>query len=293
MIADLVLQIGSRLGESALWVRKETRLYWLDLTAPAMHRFDPATGVNEMWELPLDTPLGGVVRTRRGLLLAAPEGLFQCDFDGRRIELWTNPNARPDDTWFNDCKVDRGGRLWLASKHLKESEAAGQLYRVLPDGSSVVADQGFACANGPAFSPDGGRLYLADTTAKRIYVYDLDPVSGALSDRRHFAEFSPEDGEPDGMTVDAEGGLWVCHWGGCRLTRFLPDGHRDRAITLPVPQVTSCCFGGEDLRTLFITTASIDMTTADAAKAPLAGSLFAANVGVAGLEEPMFPLQGA
>lgn len=95
------------------------------------------------------------------------------------------------------------------------------------------------------------------------------------------------------MTVDREGGLWACHWGGWRVTRFLPDGRRDRIVKLPVPQVTSCCFGGDDLRTLFVTTASIDMPPADIARAPLAGSLFAVDVGISGLEEPIFPLQGA
>lgn len=293
MAPELALRIRSQLGESALWAPHEQRLYWLDLTGPAMHRFDPLTGANESWELPLGTPLGGVVRAPGGLLLAAPEGLFNCDFDGRRLELWTDPNARPEDTRFNDCKVDRGGRLWLASKHVEESEAHGQLYRVMPDGSSVIVDQGFACANGPAFSPDGGRLYLADTTAKRIYAYDLEPESGALSHRWLFAEFSTEEGEPDGMTVDAEGGLWACHWGGWRVTRFLPDGKRDRMVRLPVPQVTSCCFGGEGLTTLFVTSASIEMTPSDAAGAPLAGSLFAIDVGISGLEEPVFQVSGA
>lgn len=293
MIADLALRIGSLLGESALWVPEEKRLYWLDLRTPAMHRFDPASGKNETWVLPLGTPLGGIVRARRGLLLAAPEGLLHCDFDGRRLDRWTDPNARPGDTRFNDAKIDRAGRLWLASKHPEESEATGQLYRVLPDGSSAVVDEGFVCANGPAFSPDGGRLYLADSTARRIYAYDLDPASGELSNRWLFAAFSAEEGEPDGMTVDADGGLWACHWGGWRVTRFLPDGQRDRAVSLPVPQVTSCCFGGEDLTTLFITTASVDMTPADAGMAPLAGSLYAADIAVAGLEEPIFSLQGA
>jgi len=289
MTPNLVLRIESRLGESALWLPDEKRLYWLDLKGPAMHRFDPESGRNETWKLPLATPLGGVVRGRRGLLLAAPEGLLHCDFDQRSLKPWIDPNARPADTRFNDCKVDRGGRLWLASSHIEERDAVGQLYRVLPDGASAVVDQGFACANGPAFSPDGTRLYFADTIAGRIYLYDLDPVAGALANRRLFAEFSGDDGQPDGMTVDAEGGLWACHWGGWRVTRFLPDGRRDRTVSLPVPHVTSCCFGGGELRTLFVTTASVDMSPADVARAPLAGSLFAVDAGVAGLAEPVFP----
>jgi len=286
----VAFRIGSRLGESALWAPDEERLYWLDLKAPAMHRFDPATGRNETWELPLGIPLGGVVRARRDLLLAAPEGLLHCNFDRRSLQRWFDPNNRPSDTRFNDCKVDRAGRLWLASSHIEEREAVGQLYQVLQDGTSTIVDEGFACGNGPAFSPDGAQLYFADTIAGRIYEYDLDTVTGTVSGRRVFAECSPEEGQPDGMTVDGEGGLWVCHWGGWRVSRFLPDGRRERSVALPVPQVTSCCFGGKDLRTLFVTTASVGLSPDEVGRAPLAGSLFAVDTGVAGLVEPVFPV---
>jgi len=289
MTPRCVLEIRSRLGESALWVAAEQCLYWLDLKAPALHRFDPASGRDEAWPLPLATPLGGIVRGRDGLLLAAPDGVLRCDFARRRLALWTQPNDRPDDTRFNDCKVDRGGRLWLASSHIDEREPAGGLYRVTADGAATCVERGFACANGPAFGPAGDVLYFADTIAQRLYAYDLDAATGEVRDRRLFAAFSDADGQPDGMTVDAEGGLWVCHWGGGRVSRYLPDGCRDLSIPMPVPDVTSCSFGGADLRTLFVTTASIEMTPAALERAPLAGSLFAIETAVAGLEEPVFP----
>jgi len=139
-----------------------------------------------------------------------------------------------------------------------------------------------------ALSPKGDIFYFADTVGRRIYRYDLDRQSGRLSDRRLFLEFTPEQGQPDGMTVDEEGGLWVCHWGGWGVTRYLPGGRTSMRIDLPAPNVTSCAFGGEDLRTLYITTAKDDMTPADAAKAPLAGGLFAARPGPRGMLEPIF-----
>lgn len=284
-----VVEFRSLLGESALWVAAEKNLYWLDLKAPAIHRFDPTTELDEIWALPLATPLGGIVRCHRGLLLAAPEGVFRCDFARRSLVPWAQPNDRPEVTRFNDCKVDRSGRLWLGSSHIEEREPVGCLYRVTADGVTTVADAGFACSNGPAFSPDGKTLYFADTVERRIYEYDLDPATGNLFNRRLFTRFTGDDGQPDGMTVDTEGGLWVCHWGGARVSRFLPDGRRDLAIAMPVPNVTSCCFGGDDLRTLFVTTASVEMSPAQIERAPLAGSLFAIDAGTAGLEEPVFP----
>lgn len=289
MTPRCVLDIRSRLGESALWVAAERCLYWLDLRAPALHRFDPATGRDETWTLPLGTPLGGIVRGRGGLLLAAPEGVMRCDFARRRLALWTQPNDRPHDTRFNDCKVDRGGRLWLTSSHIDEREPAGGLYRVAADGTASCVERGFAFANGPAFSTAGDVLYFADTIGQRIYACDMDPATGEVGQRRLFVEFSGADGQPDGMTVDAQGGLWACHWGGGRVSRFLPDGRRELSVPMPVPNVTSCSFGGADLRTLFVTTASIEMTPADLERAPLAGSLFAVETAVAGLDEPVCP----
>jgi len=218
---------------------------------------------------------------------------MRCDIDNRRLEFWIQPNARPDDTTFNDGKVDRHGRLWLGTKHLEEREPTGQLYRVSPDGESAVVDGGFVCSNGPAFSPDGCTLYFADTTERRILAYDLGAAGGELTRRRVFATFTPEEGEPDGMTTDTQGGLWVCHWGGGRVTRFTSEGERDSVVALPVPNVTSCCFGGPDLRTLFITTASVDMPAGWAGKAPCAGKLFSVEAEHTGLPEPVFELPSA
>jgi sugar lactone lactonase YvrE len=131
-------------------------------------------------------------------------------------------------------------------------------------------------------------MYLADTPTGRILAYDLDRASGALANRRTFVQVPAADGWPDGMTVDAEDYLWSCHWGGWRLTRYAPDGRIERVVWLPVPQVTSCTFGGPDLATLYVTTAAVDLDEATRARAPLAGALFAFQPGVVGLPEHSF-----
>jgi sugar lactone lactonase YvrE len=206
----------------------------------------------------------------------------------RKLKPWVNPNDRPELTMFNDGKVDRQGRLWLCTSDNKEIDPIGGIYCLAANGKTDIADRGFACGNGPAFSPDGRIFYFADTMVRKVYAYDLDIDTGTLSNQRLFTEFSESRGMPDGMTVDAEGGIWICHWEGWQISRYLPDGKLDRAIRLPAPQVTSCAFGGDALDTLYITTATVGLDAPALAKAPLAGSLFAVKTGHRGLPEPVF-----
>jgi sugar lactone lactonase YvrE len=193
---------------------------------------------------------------------------------------------------FNDGKVDRQGRLWLCTSDVRETEPLGGIYCLGTDGTASIAERGFACGNGPAFSLDGRTFYFADTMNSRVYAYDIDPGAARLANRRLFAEFGASDGMPDGMTVDAAGGVWICHWGGGQITRHHPDGSLDLAIRLPAPLVTSCAFAGRGLETLYITTATVDMDAASLAGAPLSGSLFAVRTGHQGVVEPVFGLSG-
>ena len=283
-----VVDTRAVLGESVLWHSVEKRVYWLDLKGPTLHIHDPATNVNEAWHLDLGIPMGTLVRARDGFILSGREGLFKVDVAARRLTPWVNPNDRAELTMFNDGKVDRQGRLWLCTSDIKETEPLGGIYRLDPDGRSVVQDRGSACGNGPAFSRDGRILYFADTITRQVFAYDLDPQTGNLSNRRLFVTFPEAEGMPDGMTVDAADGVWICHWGGSGVSRFHPDGKLDFKLDLPVPLVTSCAFAGPDLDTLYITTATVDLDAAALAKAPLAGSLFSVRTGHQGLPEPVF-----
>ena len=286
-----VVNTPAILGESVLWHPVDKKIYWLDLKGPALHIYDPATKAADMWKLSLGVPMGTLVRASQGFILTGREGTFKVDVAARKLTPWVNPNDRAELTMFNDGKVDRQGRLWLCTSDNKETDPIGGIYSLTADGKSEIHDRGFACGNGPGFSPDGRTLYFSDTMVRKVYAYDLDTKTGTLTNQRLFTEFSEAQGMPDGMTVDAAGGVWICHWDGWQISRFRPDGSLDRSIRLPVPQVTSCAFAGDALDTLYITSARVDLAAETLAKAPLAGSLFAVKPGEKGLPEPVFGQQ--
>ncbi|HEX3982444.1 MAG TPA: SMP-30/gluconolactonase/LRE family protein, partial [Acidisoma sp.] len=169
----------------------------------------------------------------------------------------TWPGAFPAGLRLNDAKADAGGRIYFGSMDDAEEAATGHFYALAPDGTITHLDTGYTVANGPAVSPDGRTVYHTDSSARTIYAFDRSG-DGTLAGKRVHIRFTEADGYPDGMTCDAEGGLWVCHWDGGRVTRFRPDGSRDRAIPLPVSRVTSCCFVGPALDRLVITTAAFE-----------------------------------
>jgi D-xylonolactonase len=179
--------------------------------------------------------------------------------------------------------------LWLCVDDLAEQEPRGVLWRVAPDGSAALIDAGFAVGNGPAFAPDGRTMYFANSMGARILAYDIVPELGEVRSRRVFATLGDEAGFPDGMTVDAEGYLWVAHWGGSRVSRYAPDGSVERVIPVPVPNVTSITFAGAELTTLYITTAREGMTQQQLEAAPEAGGLYRLETGIRGQLEPVMP----
>src|SRR5215813_1746803 len=287
--AGCVLKIRSNLGEGPLWHAAERRLYWLDLLRPAIYRFDPASGANEQLRAEIGNYVGGLVfRERGGWIVVKEDGISAVDALNGRRQVLLHPEAALPGNWFNDCKCDRRGRLWTGTADRGEKEASGSLYVVDAALRARKVDSGIICANGPAFSPDGKTAYFADSYVRRIFRYDIDPASGEVGPRRIFATVPDDAGFPDGMTVDGEGFLWNAHWDGWRVTRYAPDGRIDRVIELPVPRPTAPAFGGEDLATLYITSAGGGLSDAQLKEAPLSGSLFACEPGVRGLPEPSF-----
>ncbi|HUL06369.1 MAG TPA: SMP-30/gluconolactonase/LRE family protein [Candidatus Acidoferrum sp.] len=287
--AVCVLEIRSNLGEGPLWHGAERRLYWLDLLRPAIYRFDPASGRNEQVRADIGSYIGGLVfRGRGGWIVVKEDGISAVDAVSGRRQVLLHPEAGLPGNWFNDCKCDRQGRLWTGSADRGEKEASGNLYVIDPKLAARRVDSGIICSNGPAFSPDGRTAYFADSYVRRIYRYDIDPATGEVGARRAFATIPDDAGFPDGMTVDAEGFLWNAHWDGWRVTRYAPDGRIDRVVKVPVPRPTAPAFGGEDLATLYITSANGGLSEAQLKEAPLSGSLFACDPGVRGLPEPSF-----
>ena len=279
------------LGESVLWQAGEQALYWIDFFGPTLHRWDPGSGARQEWAIPGTRHVGSAVSLGDGrLLLALDDGLHIFDPARTRVTFFADPNGGRPGIGYNDAKVDRAGRYWVGTYDEAERAPRGILYRVAADGSAAVADSGYMVCNGPAFSPDGRILYFSDTAGRRLLAYDLDPATGALGVARPFAQIAEDAGLPDGLTVDADGYLWCAHYGGGRVTRFAPDGRIERTIALPVPFVTSCCFGGAALETLYITTARSGMDKAALAAAPSSGALFAVEPGVAGIADRPFRL---
>ncbi len=292
-----ILQAHSVLGEGALWCARDKVLYWVDQMNPELHRFDPASGTDTTIEIDLPEQLGAVVPRRSGgLMLAASDGISVIDPAMRNRTAFCNPASDQPRACFNDAKCDRQGRLWAGTTDRQETERLGGLYRFDPDGTWERVVIGFIASNGPSFSPDGTIMYHTRSHERLIFAYDDDPQTGAASNERVFARYDASAGIPDGSTVDSEGYLWSTHWAGWRVTRFAPDGRVDRVIEKPVKTVTSCAFGGDDLATLYVTSASIDfadgkwiyMSDEDFAAKPLAGAIFAIDVGVRGIAEPAF-----
>jgi len=281
---------GNRLGEAVLWHPREQALYWIDNADPALFRLDPMDGAVSRLPIAAAAPLGTIVATGRQatLLLAAPGGLALLDVRSGALAPFADPDAGRDGIAYNDGKVDRFGRLWVGSFEAREEEPRGILWCLPPGGAPVLAESGFVVPNGPAFSPDGRTMYFSDSLARRILAFEVGADDPRPHGRRLFAAMQMDEGYPDGLTVDAEGCLWVAHWDGWRVTRFSPAGERLAVVPLPVPRVTSLAFGGADLKTLYVTTAREGLSPVMLAAAPGAGDLFALDVGVRGVAEVAF-----
>lgn len=283
----LFIEAKHRLGEAIIWHEAGKCLYWIDLLDPALFRHDPATGVTQSFPLPLAAPLGAIVATEDAdlLLLTHRRGLSLLRLSNLEIAPYADPEAGRDAIIYNDAKCDRWGRLWAGSSHALEREPRGALW-CLTGTRQALGDAGFAVANGPAFSPDGRRMYFNDSMGRQTLVYDIDEADLLPRNRRVFANFAAGEGLPDGVIVDGEGCLWIAHWGGARITRWSPEGERLAVHPVPALNVTTMCFAGPDYKTLYITTARDGMDEAALAAMPLSGSLFTLETDVKGLPEP-------
>jgi sugar lactone lactonase YvrE len=278
------------LGESPFWHPDEAALYWCDIPGKALHRFEPASGAHRRWAF--DTEPGCCAPLPGGaLLLAMRDGLFRFDpASGRRQCLAGAPYDMAQER-FNDGKADPQGRLWVGTLYEPRQPANAALYRWAEGRLDRIAGD-ITVSNGLAFSPDGRTMYWSDTAAHRIDAFDFDGSDGSLSRRRVFAEFAPREpgqdlagygGRPDGAAVDAEGAYWVAMYEGQRLLRLAPDGTLLGEVPLPVRCPTMPCFGGPDLRTLFVTTARNRRPADELAAQPLAGCVLSLRVDVPGL----------
>jgi sugar lactone lactonase YvrE len=275
------------LGEGPVWNREDDRLWWTDIRGPALHAIDPSSGAHASWRM--SAPLGSFAFCGGCRLLLALKTRLEL-FDPAKEDFRPLVDLEPDlpGNRLNDGKCDRQGRFWVGTMQDGEKEPAGTLYRFDADCKATAVRRGITIPNSLAFSPDGQRMYFADTMDGRILCFDYDPVSGSPRDEREFAPLDAAPGRPDGSTVDSEGCLWNARYGGSCVVRFTPEGKVDRIVELPATQVTSCAFGGPGLDVLFITTATQFMSRKQREAEPLAGGLFAIRPGVTGVPETPF-----
>jgi len=267
---------SDRLGEGPLWHAPDDALYWTDILDRRLNRLTLATGNVDSWALPEMTGWIVARADAPGFLIGAESGIKALTLDPFAVTPFADLPGHPPGNRMNDAKADRHGRLWAGSMPITCDRPTGAFHRVDPDGTVTVVDAPYIIANGPAISPDGHHLFHTDTGRREVYRFRLHD-DGRIDDKQVWLRFDPAWGSPDGMTFDAEGGLWIAHWGGSRVSRFDPDATVERAIRLPASQITCMAFAGEGLDRLFVTSAG------DGVDEPHGGALFEVDAGVRGL----------
>ena len=290
--AEVVVDGKNELGEGVVWSPAHGEVQWTDIIGRRFWAYRPADGRTRSVALPdrlaCFAPLGG-----SSLLAGFAGGLEVFDLEsGARRPIAPIEPDRPT-TRVNDGKLDRRGRLVFGTMDEDPDGARpiGQVYAYEGEARPRALFSGVRIANSIAFSPDGRRMYFADTPEKCIRCYDYDPDSGELSNEQTFAEVAGP-GYPDGSTVDADGCLWNAEWAGGRVVRYTPEGRVDRVLLLPCSRITCCAFGGVSLDRLFVTSATTGLDATALAAESHAGALFAFDPGVRGLLDTPFPEAG-
>lgn len=266
------------LGEGPVWSTRLGAVLFVDIVGASLNVWRP-DGTDRSWQLD-EAPCWVIERAGEGFVLGLRSRIVELDLDLDGAPVLGRELCRPapagSGNRLNDAKATPSGHILFGTMNEAETAATGRLHRLEPDGGFTVVDQGITVANGPAVSLDGATLYHADSPTGIVYAYDLDEQAMPTNRRVHL-RFAPEDGFPDGMTVDAENHLWVAHWDGGRISRFRPDGRLERSIALPASRITSMCFVGPAYDRLAVTSAALDR-----ADEPMAGKLFLVDPGVAG-----------
>ena len=286
-----VLRWEAMVGESPVWHPQEQCLYWIDIQGKQIHRFYPASGRNETFNLP-EIVTSIALRAAGGLVLTLKKDFALFDPTTSTLERLAAVECDLPNNRFNDGKCDPQGRFWAGTMDAVHwSSPAGRLFRLDANRRITTMQTDVICSNGSGWSPDGRTMYYTESFRYTIFAYDFDPTTGSLANRRVFAEVDRKLGAfPDGLCVDAEGYVWSNQVGIGRVVRYDPAGRIEREVRLPVTRAVGCTFGGEDLGTLFITSARETMTPEQLQNAPLSGSIFAVEPGVKG--RPATPFDG-
>jgi D-xylonolactonase len=275
------------LGEGPLWSARDACLYYVDIVSHRLHAYAPRSKQHREWSF--DTYVGSVVECHSGgLLLGLGDRVVRFDpRTGSLEELAVLERDRPQNR-LNDGKVDPWGRFWIGSIRRDEQAPDARLWCLSPNGEARCVREGITVSNSIAFDEQRERMYFADSPTRAIEHATLRP-DGSLSTFAPFAQASK--GFPDGSCTDSEGYLWNAEWSGHRICRYAPDGSLDRVLEMPTSRPSCCAFGGDDFRTLFVTSANVGMSQEELAKDPQAGSLFSVQLDdVRGLASAQFAI---
>lgn len=276
------------LGEGPVWDAKNNVICWVDILNGEIHEYSPTKKNHKMY--PVKKMVGCIALCNdNNFILASTSGIGFLDRETGKIEYVDNPESHLPENRFNDGKCDPAGRLWVGSMSLSEASNTGSVY-LFESNKSILKIENTTISNGMAWSADHKTFYFIDTPTQTVVGYDFEMVTGEIGNKRVVLEIEEKEGYPDGMTIDSEGMLWIAHWGGWQISRWNPDtGDLLKRIKLPVAKITSCTFGGEDLKDLYITSAKVDLTDEQKKHQPLAGSLFVIkNCGYQGISANEF-----
>lgn len=285
---ELLLPIRAWLGEGPLWDVEKNLLYWLDITAGHIHAYDPVSGADVLHEF--EQPIGCIAPAKAGGFVAGVrDGLATLSLDPVKLTLLQRPENHLPDSRFNDGKCGPDGRFVAGSISHNGREPVAGLYSLSPGGSVKTLLTGLRISNGLAWSMDGGTFYHIDTPTRKIMAYDYDLVTGEIANPRLVVEIPIGMGHPDGMTIDAEGRLWVAMWGGSAVTVWNPaNGSLLARIPIPAKHVSSCTFGGPDLSELYVTSARQGLGRVHLAVRRASGGLFRIRTDAQGLPAHSF-----
>ena len=285
---ECVLNAKAELGEGPVWDHRAQALWWVDINGHAVHRFDPDTGADTAHDV--GEMVGAVVpRVRGGLVMATQSGFHTFEPDTGARDFLGHPEAHLANNRFNDGKCDPAGRFWAGTLAMDGVQGGAALYCLGVDGGITQYLPSVTVSNGLAWSGDRKTMYYIDTMAQCVFAFDYDLDTGNIGNQRAVVSVERTDGFPDGMAIDSEDKLWVAHWGGSRVVRYDPDTGKALAkVAMPVTQPTSCAFGGEDLRDLYITSARAALRGETLEAQPQAGGLFRVRVDVPGREADFY-----
>ena len=278
---EIAIDSRATLGEGPVWDEQRQLLLWLDILPGLVHRFDPATGSDDVFRV--GKPVGSAgLRRSGGLVLAVEDGFALLDKDwqqvGQAVVKHPGPRAR-----FNEGKCDPAGRFLAGTMAYDLTPGAGSLYRLDPDLTVTKLLDGVTISNGLAWSANGTTMYYIDSPTQGVDAFDYDPGTGRLANQRRIVDIPAAAGLPDGMTIDAEGCLWVALYGGAAVHRYTPEGRLDTTLSFPATNITCPVFGGPGLGLLYVTSARDGLDERQLAAQPHAGAVFTADVGAQGL----------